>query len=246
MRDDLLDAHASVKWAIAQIPVLQERFLTWMRSNPYELRLENDPDSSDKFIVAREKIPLDPLINVEAGLIINANRSALDMVAAALSQRNGIEPDRYTKFPIHELESGLAGDLNNIKQKNWLSDAEIAAIKSLKPYKGGDALLYPLHYLDIVRKHERLIRANPQIIKLHTTLVLWGARSETHRLPDKTILVRCPWTTSDHPLSQNNTNLTSEITINEPSIGLVDEALVLKLRAFCSRCYDIIKLLDVP
>lgn len=240
MRADLLDAHASVKWAIAQIDALQERFLTWMRSYPYELRLEPDPDSFDKLLVAREKIPLDPLINVEAGMIINANRSALDMVAVALSRRNGIEPDRYTKFPIHELESGLTGELNNIKQKNWLSDSEIAKIKSLKPYKGGDALLYPLHYLDIVRKHERLIRVNPEISNARTTIMLYHARQEWRRLPDKTILARCPGNTPDFSFSQHNSNITSQITLNEPSIGLVDESAVLKLKAFCSRCYDIV------
>lgn len=45
------------------------------------------------------------------------------------------------------------------KKIAWLTDDDLLRIKNLKLYKGGDGFLYALHYLDIMRKHRRLIRA---------------------------------------------------------------------------------------
>ena len=47
--------------------------------------------------------------------------------------------------------------LKGIEGKKWLSKGEKATIKSLKPYKGGDDILFSLHKLDIIRKHQRLV-----------------------------------------------------------------------------------------
>jgi len=40
--------------------------------------------------------------------------------------------------------------LHGIEGKKWLSKGEQAMIKALKPYKGGDHTLWPLHQLDIL------------------------------------------------------------------------------------------------
>ena len=98
MRDDLLDAQAAVDWAVAQIPILEERFSTWQRSRPYELIVEPDSDPSREVLIARQKIGLDPLLSAEAGAIINSARSALDLLAAALAARNGVKPSQHTHF----------------------------------------------------------------------------------------------------------------------------------------------------
>jgi hypothetical protein len=245
MRDDLLDAQAAIKWAEAQVPLFQNAFLEWQRRGPYEIVAERDPDSSDQLIVAYQRTLLDPLIVVESGVIVNAIRTSLDMLAAALSRRNGIEPDRHTKFPIHELESGLRGELNTIKHKQWLSDAEITAIESCKPYKGGDETLYPLHRLDILRKHERLIGAEPTTAEFRFSgYGLRGGKMDWRRLKDKTILHRFPANTLLNP-SQGNTNLVSEITFNEPALGLVNEPAIPLLRKFAKRCAEIVSKFDI-
>lgn len=53
--------------------------------------------------------------------------------------------------------------LAGIEGKRWLSKRERATIKSLKPYPGGDDAIWPLHRLDILRKHHRLIAVQPDI-----------------------------------------------------------------------------------
>src|SRR5487761_1483831 len=100
MRDDLLDAQASVDWAVAQIPVLQKRFMAWMWSGPYESVVEPDPQTGCDLVIIRRTRAADLSFNAEAGIIIHAIKSALDMVAAALAKRNGKKPSADTHFPI--------------------------------------------------------------------------------------------------------------------------------------------------
>src|SRR5271156_6611925 len=109
MRDDLLDAQATVNWAAAEIPALQERFVTWQRSYPYELAMEEDSSNPGyELLVARQRLPLDPFIRPHIGAIINAARSSLDLLAATLAARNGIKPNRDTHFPIFKTAAGAA------------------------------------------------------------------------------------------------------------------------------------------
>ncbi|MBM3545969.1 MAG: hypothetical protein FJX54_03370 [Alphaproteobacteria bacterium] len=157
MRDDLLDAQASVDWAVAQIPVLERRIADWMGSRPYELVMEDDPKTGEKLMVAYLRATLDPLAVVEAGAIINAIRSSLDLVAASLARRNGKPPSKNTHFPIFRSIHDFADPLEGIESKEWLSKSEIAKIKALRPYHGGDPCLWLPHQLDILRKHKRLI-----------------------------------------------------------------------------------------
>jgi len=65
------------------------------------------------------------------------------------------KPDRYTKFPFYETRSELVGAMNG-KLK---AAPEISRLirDEIKPYKGGNGLLYGLHDLDIVDKHRLLI-----------------------------------------------------------------------------------------
>src|SRR5437762_2939246 len=75
MRDDLLPAQSCVDWAVAQMEVLQSRLIAWRQDTPYRLADDLDPETGEKLVRLRD-IKLPPaIINVEAGLIINAIRS---------------------------------------------------------------------------------------------------------------------------------------------------------------------------
>jgi hypothetical protein len=43
MKADLQDALVPVKWAEAQIPILQQRLIEWNRSGPYRIIVEPEP-----------------------------------------------------------------------------------------------------------------------------------------------------------------------------------------------------------
>ena len=190
MQDDLLDAYATLDWAEAQIPLMHQRFIDWSRNDPYEIAEETDPETGDNLVIAIPTRTPDLTFSAETGAIINAIRSSLDLLAASLARRNGVKPSANTHFPIVRNFPDFIDPLKGIEGKKWLSATEIAAIKALKPYEGGDKLLWPFHHLDTLRKHERLVDINPMISAY--SLSGWGLRGqpEWRRLQDKTILFR--------------------------------------------------------
>jgi hypothetical protein len=246
MRDDLLDAQASVDWAIAQIPILQERFSTWQRTRPYELIVEPDPDPGYELLVACQVLPVDPLISAEAGAIINSARSALDLLAAALATRNGVKPSHEAHFPVFRSEQDMIYPLEGIEGKKWLSKSERETIKALRPYQGGDVLLWALHQLDILRKHERLIMMQPGISSAWVARFpgLQGVRRTSVHFDEKTPLWRFP-IGSFRP-TPGNANVTPEISFTEAAaLGAVREPVIPTLRKLAERSAEIIKLFDI-
>lgn len=250
MRDDLLHAQASVNWAVSEIPRFREAFNDWQRAYPYEVVRESDPDSeTHDLIVAIERTPLPLAVNVQAGMMINALRSALDQVAASLARRNGIIPNRDTHFPIFQTAAGAADlkrGLDSKKCKHWLSDRERAIIKSLAPYEGGDEVLWPLNELDVLRKHERLVSAGPNlhgITMMGSAQIRVGGQRILRRLNEKTVLYRLA-RDDFFSASPGNTLLACEVVFNEPRIGLKDEEAVALIRKFVSRVSEIIAMFD--
>jgi hypothetical protein len=154
--------------------------------------------------VAIEKEPLPLSFQVETGIYVNAIRSSLDILSCTLA-------DRHCKALMNDAYFPIAGDrpgqsaadyfADSIKTGKGLKGAKLVKalpakerdiIVSLKPYKGGNGLLWPLHLLDIVRKHQRLlaIDIHPATLKIagwgdatkaFKTVATWvrGADNET-------------------------------------------------------------------
>ena len=251
MRDDLLDAEASVNWARSQIPVMQTRFIAWQQGYPYEIVQERDPESGQEFAVAVQKTPLPLEFSAEAGAIINALRGSLDILASSLARRNGKKPHRLRHFPIFNSAQEMIDPLTGIdgaECKKWLSDAERATIKSLKPYQGGDYAIWPLHELDIIRKHERLLVAAAPV---RSVLLLGNARM---RIVGENAFTRLDHKTFLYPLNpgeilrstKGNTLFVIDIMLNESGLGISDEPVIPALMRFESRIREIINLFDVP
>jgi hypothetical protein len=168
MHSDLLEAQASADWALSQLPGLAKRLDEWMdRSIVMELR-NPGAVAEHNLIIGVQKEPLPLSFNVEVGAYINALRSGLDILAAALVRRHRLpfdENDVY--FPIAWNEATFT-------KQSWpgrkfidaLPANEREIIASLRPYKGGSAPLWALHHLDIVRKHRRLLTVLPRPITI--------------------------------------------------------------------------------
>jgi hypothetical protein len=168
MRDDLTDAIASVDCGEAQFPVFQAHIREWI----YRVQTiwkYSDYDPTKKLAIVRMK-PIGAIINAELGMIINAFRTALDILAASLARRNGVRPTEDTHFPIFHSLHDFLDPKDGIESKKWLSASDIKTIKALDPYNGGHEFLYAIHKLDIVRKHERLIRTVGGLLSSEKTL----------------------------------------------------------------------------
>ena len=246
MRSDLLDAQAAIDWAVAQIPTLQGNILRWQQGRPYELTMEPDPKTGEQLIVARGASNVTPLINAEVGTMVNSLRSSLDLLAAALALRNGPKPKTHTYFPISDTRRKFRERIKVIENEKWLSGTEIAQIKSLKPYPGGDKFIWPLAKLDNLRKHDRLIHATFEISTFYMSMFIPHGVTDGRRIDDKTILRRFPSNTPTFVFSESNSHITGNVTFDEPAFGLDKAEIVPLLRDFAKRCAEIIKLFDMP
>lgn len=248
MHNDLLDAQASVDWAKAQIPALEKRLKAWERTDPYAAIVEHDPDTGENLIVIRRTRPADLSFNVETGVVINAIRSALDLLAAALARRNGVIPDRNTHFPIFRTVDGfndVRRGIESAKCKKWLREADRLTIKALRPYGGGDEFLYPFDHLDSMRKHERLVTIIPIIRSF--AISAWGkppgGRLVWEGDHDKAVLFRAPpdvWPR----ITKSNPTITFAIILNE-ALGIGGKkAVIPALNGYAERVSEIIGLFD--
>lgn len=241
MKADLEDALVPVKWAKAQIPVFRDRFITWQRSYPYELVMEPDPSDSEwEFIVAYLRKPIDPMMIGDAGAIINSTRTALDILWMLVIERHGKKPKENTAFPIRDCATEFEASADMLKSKYGGTDDEVAAIERARAYKGGNNHLYPLHHLDIQRKHHRLLVLEPDIES--TMLMAFNGHLYTNlrRLNDKTITHRIPTRFRFRP-SPGNTLITGQVFLNEPAFLLGKQPAHLVLGWFVDTVTAIIK-----
>jgi hypothetical protein len=246
MRDDLLDADASVEWATTQMQMVQAAFLSWQRSDPYAVIPEHDSDSGKDFAVAMRRAPFPREIAAGVGGVINSCRCSLDLLAATLAMRNRVKPSSDTHFPIRKRDSDFFTMMNDIERKGWLAKPDIDKIKSLKPYKGGDDAIWPMHALDVLRKHERLLAASGEIQAFHMlgpTHFRVSGQPVVKRLEDKTIL--CEMAPEDvRRITQGNSLFVVDILLNETAIGLADEPARPALSRFIRRVREVIALFD--
>jgi hypothetical protein len=104
-------------------------------------------------ISVKDAIP-DQLSTVLGDAVHNL-RSALDHLAWALVEANGNVPDEDTQFPISRDLARFEAVIP--RRLAGASDKAIEAIKDLKPYKGGNHVLWAVHELDIIDKHRLIV-----------------------------------------------------------------------------------------
>ena len=219
---------------------MQERFLEWQRRQPYALEVEKYPEDPEwQYLVAYPKTPLDPLIYGDFGAIVNSTRTALDLTLSALLIRNGHEPNADALFPIRKEQEKFHEKIDMFVGRGWVTNAEAEILRGTKAYEGGDHVLYHLHKLDVLRKHERLIEVTPVISEARLTA--WGGGIEPHwrRLEGKTIFYRIPANIPFRP-GAGNTMLTSELIVHEPEFGVDSRPAVTALNVYRERARAII------
>ena len=244
MQSDLAGAYAAVDWAISQIEILEQRINQWIKSRPYSTITEPDGDSAYDIIMARSQgKPLPLVINAEAGAIINMIRSSLDILAVTLAERNGHITPKDVYFPIASCVLDFIDPTHGaIKKIARLSDADRRAIEKLKPYEGGDDMLFSLHQLDIIRKHRKLVGT---VMRPNVSVGWWGGEALEPKmlyrgeLKDGTPLWRVA----------RNSHATAQLRIlvcfTETSYAIW-RPVIWALQDFANRATEIIKLFDDP
>jgi hypothetical protein len=243
-RRDLLEAQAAVNWAMSKLPSFDKRLNTWIKRN-FDMGIEEtDPHIADDVLIAITKgyIPLE--FNAEYGAYLNSIRTSLDLLATALACRHNIpKPDSHY-FPVaKDLAHFQSNGLKGREFINELPVTERKMIEDLKPYKGGNDLLWLLHQLDIKRKHKRLIDfvvspASFQIDGWGVKLVPFSTGDVIHT-DNKTMICLI-----SKDSAKPNILFIPQITICEKGLSLIDQPAIDLLGAFANLATSIIKSFD--
>jgi hypothetical protein len=141
---------AKAERAKTQINDLDLAIKAFFEATPYEIVSEVYPEADEevwRFQLTR-KLPHE--LSVRVGEIFHNLRSALDQMLAEIVVRVSKRSETSVEFPF-----GL--DFNEFKtalgRQKKLPTAAIPLIESLRPYKGGDPLLWLLHSANRRDKH---------------------------------------------------------------------------------------------
>jgi hypothetical protein len=148
--EPLIGIFAKVERAKSHIVDLTERFKAYIASEPYEVASEINSDPTEevwRFKVVR-KMP--PDFSAIAGDAFYNLRSSLDNLASAIAIKNG-KTISGVSFPFGETLKKFDEALADKAKK--LPESARDMIKVLKPYKGGNDLLWLLHRANLSDKH---------------------------------------------------------------------------------------------
>jgi hypothetical protein len=114
-----------------------------------------DPKSGQALqeFVTLPRLPID--VVTTAGDVVHNLRSALDHLAFQLAiVGRGKEPSRRVEFPI--AKDSKTYEAEKTRKVEGMLPEVISEIDRLRPYKGGNELLWKVHELDNIDKHRNL------------------------------------------------------------------------------------------
>ncbi len=150
----LLVASQKVKRTKAQIRELNSEVVAFVSAARYSIATELNADATQKAWVFRFEPQSTEHLSIIVGEILHNLRSALDYLAVALATKNGAS-SKKVYFPFG-INAEIFDEQVRKKTKGMSADA-IAMIRELKPYKGGNVLLWLLHDLNREDKHIRIV-----------------------------------------------------------------------------------------
>lgn len=113
--------------------------------------LIQSPPSEDLYVSLKQIFPLE--LKAELGAVCHEIRACLDSLICQLALRNGKDP-KNAYFPINKSKETF--ETNGKKKISKLSEKDQNIIAEIKPYGGGNDLLYNFHQADIRHKHFKL------------------------------------------------------------------------------------------
>jgi len=156
------DAYAKLDWAQKRLDELKVEVSNFTNARPYKVTGEHDFARGDYVIrVSPEECP--PLLPLLVSDVLCSLRPSLDYVIYALSILDSGAPQEGTQFPICSSPEQFASKQGWIQH---LSDPHKAAIESLQPYPGRQAVawLATLRELSNPDKHRHLHTTNGLIM----------------------------------------------------------------------------------
>jgi hypothetical protein len=145
-----------LQWAEKRLRELNTLLVSF-GSHHQRIVIERDPETNEILYKLRDDPVIDPAVSLLAGDIFQHLRTALDYLACGLVIANGKEPTSQTCFPIFKDAPTSAKDKASFARKvDGMGKEAIERIEFIKPYKGGNPYLWPVHELNRREKHRLL------------------------------------------------------------------------------------------
>jgi hypothetical protein len=131
-----------------------QKLVVACRGKTNHVRLsESDPQTKQITSYHWEDLPVYPFeILSTAGDVIHSLRSALDHLAYQLAiVGSGKPPSRRVEFPIAKDRDTYEAE--KVRKVQGIRPEAVKVIDDLKPYKGGNDVLWRIHELDNIDKH---------------------------------------------------------------------------------------------
>lgn len=223
---------------------LMHEIKTFLDSDPYKIATKIDPDDQKVIYYLTSVHQTPPQLSAIVGDVIQNLRSALDHLAYQLVLAGGGTPSTQTYFPVCDSVNRYKSEKPN-KLKGVHPDA-VKAIDVIRPYKGGNDVIWQLHKLCNVDKHRLLITVGSAFRSFNMgplirpkMVELWeGMGRSGDEVPFTDVFVRpadrmCPLKVGDelfydNPGSKAKEDLQFVFDIGFSESGVIDGAPVLE------------------
>lgn len=154
--NSFINARLKVERAKKHINDLDIELRTFLKTDFYDIRVDKDGKTGNQSIKLETK-PVPASLGLIVGDAIHNARAALDLlVSDAFRQKTGVSSD-FIKFPFYETRERLVKACAGGDIEKTGTNAVQLITDMIKPYRGGDDILYALHDLDILDKHLLLL-----------------------------------------------------------------------------------------
>lgn len=198
-------------------------------SKPYAVGHKRHPDTNKNIYFVTRAKPIPAELAVIAGDVLQNLRTALDYLICDLVVANGKEVTRNNMFPVFNEFPSSAGDKNLLEQKiDGVAHEAKEVIRRIKPYKGGDDLLWQVHALNIRDKHRTLFMVATGRPRINLGEHIRTIRKNSGHIPNFHLVTKKEvfplkvgtelfW---DPPNVEVNKNVrvTADVALNEPPI----------------------------
>jgi len=167
---------------------LIEELNIFYATNPYEYQVRETGDGRRTYYISRME-PFPDRISVILGDVFQNLRSALDHLAWQIVEAAGNQPTQRTAFPITDREINYSA-IKDFEKGNgrlvagWNPKA-LKILDNIKPFKGGNQMLWQLHKLNNIDKHRKLFTAFADFDSINMGAVITGMFNSS--FPDQKI-----------------------------------------------------------
>jgi hypothetical protein len=165
VRDPLDDVYLKINWAEKRIADFYVARNAFMDTNPCGYSVKVDNETREPVYYFTDCKPLGTDLPLIAGDVLQNLRTALDYMVCISVKLQGHPVTEYTGFPIPKKVPTTYEERRRFRQKvEGLRQEAIKEIEALKPYQGGDEILWRLHSLNNRDKHRLLFTASAAVV----------------------------------------------------------------------------------